>query len=129
MSERYAPGYLKSNIIEGKSTKKDVLEKLGKPKDKEFNSSGEENWFYNKEDSSARGMVDKVVGLAGRVGGYVPGGAGSRALAPVESVNNQVGMAGNTVETAQEVGGKELYTRLYVYFDENGVVRHWNLDK
>ncbi|MEE4814490.1 hypothetical protein V2K35_15325 [Pseudomonas alliivorans] len=113
---KYAPDFIKSNIVVNKSSKQQIREKFGAPtrvRDNLGNDSSE--WLYDRSESQLGKLTDMAYKYTSRYG------AGDSASAIITG-QNKVGDAQEIMDDAGSLSGasapgqKVKITRLYIEF-------------
>ncbi|WP_242111595.1 hypothetical protein [Luteimonas aquatica] len=128
--EKYSMAFLRSNLVEGKTTMDEAKRKLGKPADIRRTSSSEgdsERWTYNKNREGGRGLLSRFGKIAGGVHDAIGGSVGSAVA------SNAAGSASSSVGGVDDVregmsGESRDFNTIELYF-ENGVLRRYELSK
>ncbi|GFM70521.1 hypothetical protein PSCICL_15130 [Pseudomonas cichorii] len=119
---KYAPEFIKGNIIIGKSTKQQIREKFGSPSDVSDNLGNDTSeWLYDRSESQLGKLTDMAYKYTTRYGAQ-------SSASTIISSQNQVGDAqeimndAGTLSGSNAPGKKVKINRLYVEF-KGDVVR------
>ncbi|MBN6715575.1 hypothetical protein JSY17_16390 [Pseudomonas capsici] len=119
---KYAPEFIKGNIIIGKSTKQQIREKFGSPSDVSDNLGNDTSqWLYDRSKSQLGKLTDMAYKYTTRYGAQ-------SSASTIISSQNQVGDAqeimndAGTLSGSNAPGKKVKINRLYVEF-KGDVVR------
>ncbi|WP_421359040.1 MULTISPECIES: hypothetical protein [Agrobacterium] len=100
-TDRMNTSYVKEHVIVGKTTKDEVQQLFGSPREKLSDSTGEERWIY--EPNGGTNML-----------------AAAGSMLPVPGLSTATRMS----EAGQGSRGASL---LQISFDKRGVVRRWSM--
>ncbi|MCV4283393.1 hypothetical protein [Pseudomonas capsici] len=119
---KYAPEFIKGNIVIGKSTKQQIREKFGSPSDVSDNLGNDTSeWLYDRSESQLGKLTDMAYKYTTRYGAQ-------SSASTIISSQNQVGDAqeimndAGTLSGSNAPGKKVKINRLYVEF-KGDVVR------
>ncbi|MEX5571577.1 hypothetical protein Q1J52_01415 [Pseudomonas lijiangensis] len=113
---KYAPEFIKSNIVVGKSTKQQIREKFGSPSNVSDNLGNDTSeWLYDRSESQLGKLTDMAYKYTTRYGAQ-------SSASTIISSQNQVGDAqeimndAGTLSGSNAPGKKVKINRLYVEF-------------
>ncbi|GFZ60943.1 Uncharacterized protein ALO70_00496 [Pseudomonas amygdali pv. eriobotryae] len=120
---KYAPDYIKANIIARKSTKEQVRQAFGAPYSAQDNvSDNSSEWYYDRNESGLNSLTKMAVKYSNR---YGSGDAASTLLQGQSRMGDAQEMIGDasTLSGTQATGRKASITRIFIKFKGNVVER------
>ncbi|QKJ85726.1 hypothetical protein PMPD1_0754 [Paramixta manurensis] len=117
--DKYSTTYIKSHIVEGKTTKSEVQGLYGVP-DSNSESAYGTTWRFNKNGD----MKD-----ASSLAGYIPGASAITSALGMADTASSASDSYNKVQ-AKRSGNSAIThgSSLYITFNRSGVVDYWSLD-
>ncbi len=118
---KYAPDYIRTNIVERKSTKEDIRQKFGAPysvQDNVANNTSE--WYYDRNESGINALAKMATKYSNRYGsGEAASGIfqGQSRIGDVQEVMDDA----QTVSGTGPVGRQANITRIFIKFKGNVV--------
>ncbi|ENX36496.1 hypothetical protein F889_00210 [Acinetobacter colistiniresistens] len=132
-NDKYQPSYLQSHLIQGQTTKAEVIAMFGEPKSKSISSDKSEYWYYSFNQShsplgalassSSQTVNTGISILKNRLMQAIPNGGSGEVGAMVQSAKVDAANAATGTDNANKS------ENLQIRFDRNGRVERFNLSQ